>query len=152
MYNYMTDKIDAFLRETALKDATKVTWGIGTMVAKACTNPVLSLLSVHSAQDQILISGSREIVLPIIAETLEKIGRALRDPALFDLPTATFAVLMGKAFLGQYGQSSLVFVTLKAVSESSTHVLIEGYAKGFSDGIANSGVKRVREGIGARFR
>ena len=105
-------------------------------------------------ETRLLISASREAVLPIIAETLGKIGRALKDPALFDIPTATFAVLMGTAFLGtyKYGKSCLVFVTIRAVSEHSTHVLIEGYAKGFSAGVADSEVKRVREGISARFR
>jgi flavin reductase (DIM6/NTAB) family NADH-FMN oxidoreductase RutF len=37
-------------------------------------------------------------------------------------------------------------------SETSTHVLIEGYAKGFSAKAADPEVKRVREGISARFR
>ena len=54
-------------------------------------------MSVQSATDQLLISANREIVLPIIAETLGKVGRALKDPALFDIPTATFAVLMGRS-------------------------------------------------------
>jgi hypothetical protein len=60
---------------------------------------------------------------------------------------------MTNAFLGtyQYSSSCLVFVTIKAVSENSTNVLIEGYAKGFSARAADPEVKRVREGIGARF-
>jgi hypothetical protein len=47
------------------------------------------------------------------------------------------------------GAPYLVFVTLKAVSENSTHVLLEGYARGW--GMATDGVKRVREQIGACF-
>ena len=150
----MTDKINDFLQETALKDRTQGTWGIGTILVRAGAKPVLSLLSVKSATDHILISANRDIALPIIAETLGKIGRALKDPALFDIPTATFAVLMGKAFLGsyEYSQPCLVFVTLKAVSEHSTHVLLEGFAKAFSARVTDSEVKRAREEISARFR
>lgn len=117
---------------------------------RAGAKPVLSLLSVKSATDQVLISTNRELVLPIAAETLGKIGLELKDPALFDNPTATFAVLMGRSFLGRMGKLCLVFVTLKAVSESATHILLEGYVKGAA-ALAAAEVKRVRDELAARF-
>jgi hypothetical protein len=74
----MTDKINGFLQETELKDHTQGYWGIGAMLARASAKPILSIQSVRSAQDQILISASREIVLPIIAETLAR-SKTLRS-------------------------------------------------------------------------
>jgi hypothetical protein len=121
------------------------------MLMQAGAKPILALLSVKLATDQILISANREVVLPMIAETLGKIGITLKDPALFDIPTATFTVLMGRSFLGVMGKPCLVFLTLKAVSENSTHVLIEGYAKDFGSNVTSAEVKRVRDEISARF-
>jgi hypothetical protein len=148
---YATDKISDFLQETELQNIAKPYWGIGAKLARAGGKAVISLLSVKSATDQILISANREVVLPIIAETLGKVGLALKDPAVFDIPTATFAVLMARSFLGQMGKPCLVFLTLKAVSEGSTHVLIEGHTKGPAKG-ASYEIKRVRDEISARFR
>lgn len=147
----MTDKINDFLTETELRNSSKGTWGIGTKLVRGTTKGVLSLMSVQSATDQLLISANREIVLPIIAETLGKVGRALKDPALFDIPTATFAVLMGRSLLGVESKPCLVFVTLKAVSENSTHVLMEGYARSWGLSITSAELKRVRNEISARF-
>jgi hypothetical protein len=115
-------------------------------------------MSVKSETDQILLSVNRELAMPIIAETLGKIGRALKDPALFDIPTATFAVLMGKPVLS-WSKPCLVFVTLKPVSENSTHILLEGYVKTWGEGrpwgTRKGGfheLTRVRNEISARFR
>jgi hypothetical protein len=75
----------------------------------------------------------------------------LKDPAVFDVPTATFAVLVVYSALGYAGAPCLVFVTLKALAENSTHVLLEGYARGWGNRLAADSAKRVREQIGARF-
>jgi hypothetical protein len=146
------DKINGFLTETELKNAAEGTWGLGTIAVRAGAKPVLSLISVKSATDQILISANREVVLPIIAEIFGKISLVLKDPALFDISTATFALLMGRrSFLGPMSKPCLVFATLKAVSENSTHVLIDGYAKDLYGKVASAEVKRVRNEISARF-
>ena len=148
----MTKKINDFLQEQHLKNASEGSWGIGTTLLRAGSKAALATMSVHSATDQILISANREVVLPIIAETLGKICLTLKDPALFDIPTATFAVLMGRSLLGVKSPPCLVFITLKPVSENSTHILIEGYGKGYSAAVASAEVKRVRVEISARFR
>jgi hypothetical protein len=150
----MTDKISDFLKETELKKFSRG-WGVnslGAMLMRTGAKPVIALLSVKSTTDQILISANREVVLPIIAETLGKIGLTLKDPALFDIPNATFAVLMARSFMGVMGKPCLVFLTLKAVSENSTHVLLEGYAKELGSVVTSAEIKRVRDEISARFR
>lgn len=158
----MTDKINDFLQEQHLKIRSQGTWGIGTVLVRAGAKAALATMSVHSATDQFLISTNREVALPIIAETLGKtiaetlgtmMSPTLKDPSLFDIPTATFAVLIERYLLGvKQGVLSLVFVTLKAVSEGSTHILIEGYQKGYFPRAASVEVKRVRDQISARFR
>jgi hypothetical protein len=53
----MTDKIEAFLKETELKNVSKG-WGVnslGAMLMRAGAKPIISLTSVKSATDQILI-------------------------------------------------------------------------------------------------
>ena len=149
----MTDKVNDFLVETEVRNSTEGLWGIGTKLGRGTAKAVLYLMSVQSATDQLLISANRENVLPIVAETLGKVG-LLKDPALFDIPTATFAVLMGRSWpaLGVKSKPCLVFVTLKAVSENSTHVLIEGYSRSWGLSVTSAELKRVRDEISARFR
>jgi hypothetical protein len=150
----MTDKISNFLREVDLQNASRGTWGVGSMLTRAGAKAAQALMSVSvkSASDQFIISASNELVIPIIAETLGKISLGLKDPSLFDIPTATFAIFMGQLVLGRMTTACLVFITLRAVSENSTHVLIEGYAKEpFKNNIASSWVKKVHNAISANF-
>ena len=96
-----------------------------------------------------MLSASNDVVLPIIAKTLEEISLSFKDPALFDTPTASFAVFMGQQILGRTS-GGLVFITLRAVSENSTHVLITGYAKEpFKNHMAVGLVKKARDAITA---
>ena len=107
----MTDRISAFLREIDLQNASKGTWGVGTMLTRAGAKAAQALMSisVKSAKDQFIISASKELVTPIITETLGKISLGFKDPALFDIPTATFAVFMGQQILGRMTTAGLVF-------------------------------------------
>ena len=163
----VNNKVNDFLQETELQQQCRAmgTWGLGTAIARASAKAALKCMSVKTETDQILLSVSRETAMPIIADTLKKIGRMVKDPALFDIPTATFAVLMATA--SKWGQlwggeplakPCLVFVTLKSVSENSTHVLLEAYTKTFGQGQpwgtkngAFHELTRVRNEIGARF-
>src|SRR5262245_21052066 len=88
--------INDFLQEEELQEIcnSQGTWGLGTVLARAGGKASLGLMSIKSETDQILLSANREVAMPIIAETPGKISRAVKDPALFDIPTATFAVLM----------------------------------------------------------
>jgi hypothetical protein len=150
----MADKISAFLREIDLQNASIGTWGIGTMLTRAGAKAAKALLpiSVKSAEDQFIISANLDFSLPIVAATLKKTGFGLKDPALFDIPTATFAVLMQRRMMGRLYAPCLVFITLRALSENSTHALIEGYAKEpFKNRIATDWVKQVRNAITADF-
>lgn len=150
----MTDKITKFLKEMELQNASRGTWGIGTMAARAGAKAGLALIpiSVKSTQDHFMISANREVVLPTIAETLKKISLEFKDPALFDIPTATFAIFVGRPILGRMSTPCLVFITLRAVSENSTHGLIEGYAReAFINRTTSSWVKQVRNAICANF-
>ena len=148
----MTDKISDFLREIDLQNASRGTWGVGTMLTRAGAKAAQAVMSISikSAEDQFIVSASNDVVIPIVVETLGKISLGLKDPALFDIPTATFAVFMGETMLGRT-TACLVFITLRAASENSTHVLIVGYAKEpFNNDIASSWVKKVRNAISAK--
>src|SRR2546423_1479681 len=92
----VSDKIGAFLQETELQQHCRAmgTWGLGTVIARASAKSVLMCMSVKTETDQILLSVNRETAMPVIADTLKKIGRMVKDPASFDVPTATFVVLM----------------------------------------------------------
>jgi hypothetical protein len=92
----VNEKIDSFLQETQLQRQCKAmgTWGLGTVIGRATGKAVLKCMSVKTETDQILLSVNHEVAMPVIADTLKKIGRMVKDPALFDIPTATFAVLM----------------------------------------------------------
>ena len=147
----MTDKISDFLREIDLQNASRNTWGLGTMLKRAGAKAAQELMSISikSAEDQFILSASNDVVLPIIAKTLEEISIGFKDPALFDMPTASFAVFMGQQILGRTS-SGLVFITLRAVSENSTHVLITGYTKEpFKNNMAVGWVKKARDAITA---
>jgi hypothetical protein len=151
----MTDKINEFLQETELRNLTKRYGGrgiraIGTKLGRRGAKAILGLMDVESATDHIVLSANREVVLPIVAETLQKIG-VVKDSALFDAPTVTFAALLVPSILGVKGKPCLVFLTLKPLSEHSTHVLIEGYTKTWGQRHASNEVKRVRKEISARF-
>jgi len=91
-----------------------------------------------------MISVNCEVVLPIIAEILKKISLEFKDPVLFGIPTATFAIFVGPPILGRMSTPCLVFITLRVVSENSTHGLIEGYAReAFINRTTSSWVKQV---------
>ena|SRR5262245_6667266 len=92
----VNEKISDFLQETQLQGQCKAmgTWGLGSIMGRATGKAMLKCMSVKTETDQILLSVNHEIALPVIADTLKKIGRMVKDPALFDVPTATFAVLM----------------------------------------------------------
>ncbi|MGJ5179657.1 hypothetical protein ACQR16_16370 [Bradyrhizobium oligotrophicum] len=157
------NKIDSFLKEVAEENAMKRFSAIGAMFARPGHKAAAFLLSnfvrLETATDQILVSAGRDLALSIISEVfnsenknaLTKESYTLKDPAVFDIPTATFAVLVVHSALGYAGGSYLVFVTLKAVSETSTHVLLEGYARGLGNKLAAYVVKRTREQISACF-
>ena len=152
---HMTDKISDFLREIDLQNASKGTWGVGRILTRSGAKAAQALMSVSvkSAEDQFIIPASNELVIPIIAETLGKIGLGLKDPALFDIPTATFAVFMGQQILGRMTGACLVFITLRAVSDNSTHLLIEGYAKElFKNNMASSWVRKCAMQLARTFR
>jgi len=109
-------------------------------------------ISTKSAEDQFIIAANHESILPIIAETLRKISFGLKDPSLFDVPTATFAAFMGQQVLGRMTTACLVFITLRAVSENSTHVLITAYTKEpFKNNVASSWLKKVHNAISMNF-
>ena len=120
----VNEKINDFLQETQLQRQCKAmgTWGLGSVVARATSKAALKCMSVKTETDQVLLSVNHEIAMPVIADTLKKIGRMVKDPALFDVPTATFAVLMATVSkLDQWlnannettAPSCLVFVALK---------------------------------------
>src|SRR5262245_29238357 len=129
----VNEKISDFLQETQLQRQCKAmgTWGLGSIVGRATGKAMLKCMSVKTETDQILLSVNHEIALLVIADTLKKIGRMVKDPALFDVPTATFAVLMATVskferwFNGADETAvpgCLVFVTLKPTSENSRDV------------------------------
>jgi hypothetical protein len=150
----MADKITEYLREVSLQNSASGTWGVGTVIARAGAKAAQSLMAISakSAQDQFLVSENCEIALPKTLEALKRVGYGLKDPALFDVPTATFCVYMALQALGRMNAPGLVFVTLRAVSEKSTHVLAEGYAiEPFSNKCATHWVITVRNAISANF-
>ena len=61
----MTDKISNFLREMNLQNASRGTWGVGTLLTRAGARAAAALMSISikSAEDQFIISASNEVVL-----------------------------------------------------------------------------------------
>ena len=144
--------ITRFLRETSLENASERTWGIGTVLVKAGARAGMALTSLNEANDQLLVSASENAVLPVLAEVLKKLARALKDPVEFGAPHATFCVLTGQRALGRWSHPSLVFVYVKPLTEGSTHVLLEGYSNDYGGMAARSEVKRILKELGLRFR
>jgi hypothetical protein len=164
----VNDKIYNFLQETELQKQCRAmgTWGLGSVIVRASGKLIDKCMPVKTETDQVVLSVNHEAAMPVIADTLKKIGRMVKDPALFDIPTASFAVLMAtvskvdKWLSGNETMvpSCLVFVTLKPLSENSTHVLLEGYTKTFGQGRpwgtkygAFHELTRVRDEISTRF-
>lgn len=150
----MADKITDFLNDISLQNSSRGTWGIGTVIARAGAKAAQAIMriTVKSAEDQFLISANRDVVLPIIGKTLAKMSYGLKDPALFDVPTATFCVYLAQQVLGRMYAAFLVFITLRPVSEKSTHVLIKGHAiEPFRNKIAAGWVKKVHDEISANL-
>ena len=157
----VNEKINSFLQETDLQAACRTmgTWGLGSVVVRATTKVVHKCTSVKVETDQIMLPVNREAAMSVIADTLKKIARSVKDPALFDFPTATFAVEMytlsklekwGGEGWGARHSPCLVFVTLRSVAENSTHVLLEGYSLGYNGSTVRE-VTHVRSEISARF-
>ena len=150
----MTEKIKNYLREIDLQNASKGTWGVGSKLTRAGAKAAQSLMSVSIklAEDQFITATSNEVVIPITADTLSKISLGLKDPALFDIPTATIAALMGQLLLGGKYGACLVFVTVRALSENSTHIHIQGYSKEpFKNTNSLRWVTQVRNAISANI-
>jgi hypothetical protein len=89
----MNDKIHAFLKERELKNRTDRYWGPGTLIARGINSPIISLKSLKTIEDQFVISKNCEALFPIIAETIRKISNEIKDPAVFDVPTAIFCAI-----------------------------------------------------------
>jgi hypothetical protein len=149
----MVEKIIEFLREVRLQNASRGTWGIGTMISRGGAKAAQALMPIalKTEEDSILISESNDLVLPIVKEQLRKSSYGLKDPALFDVPTATFCVYMAFQALGRIASPSLVFVTLKPVSQGATHVFIVGHALSLTTKTAAHWVKQIREVISTAF-
>ena len=151
---HMSDKIADFFRDVALENASSRTWGIGSVIARGGAKAALAAMpiTVKTAEDQFLISENCETALPKTLEALKNISYGLKDPALFDVPTATFCVYMAFQAFGRMNAPCIVFVTMRPASEGSTHLLLEGHAKEpFNNKVAKGYVKKVREAISARF-
>jgi len=146
----MTDKINEFLRETELENLNADTWGIRTFIKRAGAKPVMLLMSLKSATDQFVVPRTCDSIIPEIADTIGKISVAVKDPAIFDVPNASLAALMCHAFFGRMGKPCLVLVSVRAASNASTHVILEGYSIGVRN-IARAYVKDIRCAIESRF-
>ena len=148
------DKIDDFLRELELQNSARRTWGIGTVISRSSAKGAQALLGVkvRSEEDHLLIPENSEIVVQKAADAISRICNGLKDPALFDFPTATFCVYLVTQMLGSASGHALVFVTVKPLSEKSTHVIIVAFARqAFTSTIAAGRVKEVRNAIKEKF-
>jgi hypothetical protein len=142
----MNDKIRAYLRERALQNATNRTWGIGTLIGRAAVSPILSLQSVNTIEDQFVISKNCDAILPIISETLRVMSNEIKDPSVFDFPTASFCVILYYLILGRIGKPNLIFVTARPLSDASTNILLNGYCLGPAS-MLKGYVKKVHDAL-----
>jgi len=143
--------IEIFLRQTRIEDRTKRTWGLGTVIATATIGAMQTLGTLETANDQLLVSMPEATVLPLVAEVIGKMSRAMKDPAEFGAQNAAFCVLTGQRPLGQRTLPSLIFVVVKSLSENSTHVLLEGYSHDLAGSVAKREVKRILTALSSRI-
>ena len=161
----MTDKITDFLRERALQNASRRYWGIGVMLARGGVKAAHLLLrpTLQLSQDEFLICDSKEHAIPKIVDAIKNVRNEvkmigytrheIKDPNVFDITTAAFCVYYEVEALGRATMLCLAFITLNAVSEQQTHVIIECYSLGAfnSKSISSYWVKNVRSAIERRF-
>jgi len=142
----MNDKIRTYLRERALQNATNRTWGIGSLITRASVSPILSLQSVNTVEDQFVITKNCDSILPTISDSIRVMSNEIKDPSVFDMPTASFCAILYYVVLGQIGKPNIIFVTARPLSDISTGIIINGYCLGPTP-MLKGYIKKVREAI-----
>jgi hypothetical protein len=145
------EAVAKFLTEQKLKSATRRTWGIGSVLVKASTRPVLATMSPQRVTDQIIVSKSRAIVIKEIGEILPSNSLEIMDPSRFSADTATFCALTGQRLPFGTDQLCLVFITVRALSDESSQILLEAFEKGWFQTPINNRIKRLRSAITDRL-
>ena len=126
--------IEKFLKDRRIDDAGERGRGlltpnrIGRALQRVGASPVIKLMGLDSAVDQVLVTAPVEQATKLVFEALKKSTREAIDPSLFS-STATYVALLGKRdFLGNYYGTDLAFISVRQASDSNTQVLVKVFS------------------------
>ncbi len=143
--------IAGFLTEQKVKGATRRTWGVGTVIAKATSRAVQATMSSLRMSDQIITSKNREVAIRLVGEVLSSNALEIMDPSRFSAETTTFCALLGQRLPYGADQVCLVFITIRALSDETSQILLEAYGKGWLQAQVSNDMKRLKRAITDRL-
>ena len=143
--------LEQYLVNQRVKDQSRGTWLLGSAITKAVVKGVQGTQSLSRVADQALISKPRDQVIQELGAVLQSSAREMLDPERFSATQATFCALLGLVILNMPSQPCVVFVTIRSLSDNSTQVLFEGYAKGWGEAGVRGEINRLRKNIAKKL-
>jgi hypothetical protein len=141
-----------YLNDRFAKRFTQGIWFAPYRLLKlAVIKGLASTLSLHGCADEITVSDSPEKTSAGIRQALGRVAKELFDPSKFSASGASCCALIEAAFPGSTAMPCLVFVTVKPISQQSVQVLVETRAMGWTNVVARTELKLLKDYIAKQF-